>query len=81
MAFISSFDEEFYDFKVKFFYPSGYNKYYCYPEIEHSCHLDKKNILKILAVLSLKLGTQRSDITLNKKSNNYEINKLIFNLL
>ena len=42
VAFISSYDEEFDDFKVKFLYPSGYNKFYCYPEIEHSCYLDKK---------------------------------------
>ena len=59
VAFISSYDEEFDDFKVKFLYPSGYNKYYYYPEIEDSCHLDKKNILKILGTPSLKSGTQR----------------------
>ena len=40
-AFISSYDEEFDDFKVELLYPSGYNKYYCYPKIEDSCHLDK----------------------------------------
>ena len=28
VAFISSYNEEFYDFKVKFLYPSGHNKYY-----------------------------------------------------
>ena len=42
MAFISSYDEKFDDFKVKLLYPSGYNEHYCYPEIEDSCHLDKK---------------------------------------
>ena len=58
VAFISFYDEEFDDVKVKL-YPSGYNKYCRYPEIEDSCHLDKKNILKILAVPSLKLGAHR----------------------
>ena len=42
MAFISSYDEEFDDFKVKLLNLSGYSKYYCHPEIEDSCHLDKK---------------------------------------
>ena len=42
VAFISSYDEEFDDSIAKLVYPSGYNKYYSYPEIEDSCHLDKK---------------------------------------
>ena len=67
MAFISSYDEEFNDFKAKLLYPSGYNKYYCYPETKDSCHLDKKNILKILAAPSLKLGTQKDPISLQTK--------------
>ena len=36
VAIINSYDEEFDDFKVKFLYPSGYNKYYYYPKIEDS---------------------------------------------
>ena len=59
VTIINSYDEEFHDFKVQFLYPSGYNKYYNYPEIKDSCHLNKKYILKILATLSLKSGTQR----------------------
>ena len=42
VAFIGSYDEEFEDFKVKLLCPGEYNKYYCFPEIEDSCHLDKK---------------------------------------
>ena len=42
VAFISSYDEEFDDFKVKLLCPSGYDKYYWYPEMEDSCHLDRK---------------------------------------
>ena len=42
VAFVSAYDKEFDDFKVKLLYPDGYNKYYCYPEIEDSCHADKK---------------------------------------
>ena len=57
-AFISSYNEEFDDFKVKFLYPSGYNKYYCYPEIEDSCHLNKK-YLENIGCSILKLGTHR----------------------
>ena len=47
MTFITSCDEEFDDFKVKLLYPSGCNKHYCYPEIEDSCHLDKKYLENI----------------------------------
>ena len=59
MAIINSYNEEFDNFKVKFLYPSGYNKYsyYYYPEIEDSCHTNKKYIFKILATPSLKSGT------------------------
>ena len=32
VAFICSYNEELDDFKVKFLYLSGYNKYYCYSE-------------------------------------------------
>ena len=46
VAFISSYDEEIDDFKVKLLYPSGYNKY-CYPAIEDSFHLDKKYLENI----------------------------------
>ena len=58
VAIINSYNEEFNDFKVKFLYPSGYNKYYYYPEIEDSCHLNIKYIVKILAIPLLKSGTQ-----------------------
>ena len=47
VAFISSYDEEFDDFRVIFLYLNGHHKYYCYPEIEDSCHLDKKYLKKI----------------------------------
>ena len=56
VAFICSYDEVFDDFKDKFWFPSGYNTYYCYPEMK-TLAIWTKNVLKILAAPSLKFGT------------------------
>ena len=47
VAFISSYDEEFDDFKVKFLDPSGHNKYYCYLEVEDFAISTKKYLENI----------------------------------
>ena len=63
VAFINSYNEEFDDFKVQLLYPSGYNKYYCYPEIEVSCHLDKK-YLENIGCFILKIRNSQNPILL-----------------
>ena len=65
VAFISTYDEEFYNFKVKFLYPSGHNKYYCYSEIE-DLPFGQKIFFK-MAATSLKLGTQRIQYCFKQK--------------
>ena len=64
VAFISSCDEEFDDFKDKFLYPSRYNTYYYYPEIEDTCHLDKKKNPENIGNSILKIRNSKDPILL-----------------
>ena len=59
VGFVDSYDDEFGDFGISFLYPSGYKKYYYFPEKEDFCHIIKENILGILCSPNIKAGTTR----------------------
>ena len=56
---VDSYDDEFSDFGISFLYPSGYRKYYHFPEKKDFCHIIKEDILGILCSPNIKAGTTR----------------------
>ena len=66
VGLVESYDEEFDDFGVSFLYPSGFNKFYYFPEKKDFCHVIAENILGILPTSNLKAGTTRIQYQFNE---------------
>ena len=63
---MDSYDEEFGDFGISFLYPSGFCKYYYFPETKDFCHVIIEHILEILPTPNLKAGTTRIQYEFNE---------------
>ncbi|CAL4070148.1 unnamed protein product, partial [Meganyctiphanes norvegica] len=59
IGLVDSYNDKFENFGISFLFPSGYCKYYYFPEMKDFCHVIKENILGILTSPNLKAGTSR----------------------